>query len=83
MFVQLFPVKGVCGTTHSLSSDFGRYVPLMEDCSGRPIVSQIQEVPRGVDRCGVCNGDGKSCADCRGIPNGRKWRCGQKNQDII
>jgi hypothetical protein len=23
-----------------------------------------------LDVCGVCNGDGKSCADCKGVPNG-------------
>ena len=25
------------------------------------------------DECGVCDGDGSSCADCAGVPNGDSW----------
>lgn len=54
--------------------------PLYEDCrdcadeicllEGRdPQTGECRMVNQN-DTCGVCNGDGSSCADCNGVPNG-------------
>ena len=36
------------------------------DCSGGAIIN----LPKEVDVCGICGGDGGSCTDCFGVVNG-------------
>ncbi|MEM6293452.1 MAG: hypothetical protein AAGA54_19425 [Myxococcota bacterium] len=47
------------------------------DCEGTPEGDAVE------DDCGVCNGDGSSCADCEGVPNGDavEDECGVCNGD--
>jgi hypothetical protein len=39
------------------------------DCDGQ-IDEENPKTGPNVDQCSVCNGDGKSCLDCKGTPNG-------------
>lgn len=47
-----------------------------KDCAGNPCILEGSPVNGNcrkeaqLDVCGVCNGNGSSCADCNGVPNG-------------
>ena len=54
-----FVVSGLMGCA---ATDTLEVAP--EDCAGIPNGSSV------LDECGVCDGDGSTCADCAGVPNG-------------
>ena len=61
-----------CGTCDSDTSN-----DCAQDCLGAWGGDAIE------DACGICNGDGSSCADCAGLPNGDSYEdeCGTCDSD--